>query len=382
MPGKGRRLDRFPRPRHYPAQGMHRRRRTKPTGREFDVIRQRRICATMPHHFELAATDEAYRSNRRQIETFTRMARPAPRTQVITIPVVVHVIYREDDENISDLQILSQIEVLNDDFRFRNSDRDGIPKAFQHAAGDALIEFVLAPRDPEGQPSTGITRTKTGTARFSYDGSSDATILLDKLIKLDPAGVAAWPRDDYLNLWVCPLDDGLLGYAQFPGGDAATDGVVIRTTAFGKVGNVIDHYNLGRTCVHEVGHWLNLLHIWGDDAHGCQRSDAVADTPNQGGPNEGAPVYPKISCNNAPHGDMFMNYMDYVDDAAMFMFSRGQIERMNATLAGPRASLALSNALTPKAIESAGQETQAGDGKLLFALAGQPQKNFDGVDWV
>jgi len=131
---------------------------------EFAVIRQRRICATMPHHFELAATDEAYRSNRRQIETFTRTTRPAPRTQVITIPVVVHVIYREAEENISDLQILSQLEVLNDDFRFRNGDREGIPKAFQHAAGDALIEFALATRDPDGRPSSGITRTSTSTA--------------------------------------------------------------------------------------------------------------------------------------------------------------------------------------------------------------------------
>ena len=346
------------------------------------MIRERRVCATMPHHFELAATDEAYRASRRQIETFTRTARPRPRTQVITIPVVVHVIYRDDDENISDQQVHSQIEVLNDDFRFRNSDRAGIPEAFRLVAGDALVEFALATRDPHGRPSTGITRRKTGVAGFPYDGKSDATVRLDELIKSDPSGVAAWPRDDYLNLWVCPLDDGLLGYAQFPGGKAATDGVVIRTTAFGKVGNVIDHYNLGRTCVHEVGHWLNLLHIWGDDAHGCQRSDAVVDTPNQGGPNEGSPTYPKLSCNNAPHGDMFMNYMDYVDDDSMCMFTRGQIERMNAALAGPRASLALSNGLIPNAVDSAGNESAAENARLLFALAAQAQKTFDGVDWV
>ena len=349
---------------------------------EFAVIRERRVCATMPHHFELAATDEAYRARRRQIETFTRMVRPKPRTRAITIPVVVHVIYRDADQNISEQQVLSQIEVLNEDFRFRNSDREGIPEAFQKAAGDALIEFALATRDPGGQPCTGITRTETGTARFPYDGTSDATIRLDELIKSGPSGVAAWPRDDYLNLWVCPLDDGLLGYAQFPGGNADTDGVVIRTTAFGKLGNVIDHYNLGRTCVHEVGHWLNLLHIWGDDAHGCQRSDAVADTPNQGGPNEGAPTYPKLSCNNAPHGDMFMNYMDYVDDASMCMFTRGQIARMNAVLAGPRASLALSGGLIPTATDSADHKRDADEAPLLFALAAQPHKNFDGVDWV
>jgi hypothetical protein len=336
----------------------------------------------MPHHFELAATDEAYRTRRRNIETFTRTARPAPRTRVITIPVVVHVIYHEPDENISDLQVLSQIEVLNDDFRLHNSDRSDIPKAFQHAAGDALIEFALAQRDPQGQPSTGITRTSTAQPRFPYDGSNDATVRLDALIKLAPAGVIAWPRDDYLNIWVCPLDDGLLGYAQFPGGNAATDGVVIRTTAFGKVGNVIDHYNLGRTCVHEVGHWLNLLHIWGDDGHGCQRSDTILDTPNQGGPNEGAPTYPRLSCNNAPHGDMFMNYMDYVDDGSMCMFTKGQIERMNAALAGPRASLALSSGLLPKQTGDVGDRQRRSDANQLLAFAATRPMLFDGVDWV
>ena len=113
---------------------------------EFAVIRERRVCATMPHHFELAATDEAYRAQRRQIETFTRTVRPRPRTRAITIPVVVHVIYRDADQNISEQQVLSQIEVLNEDFRFRNDDRESIPEAFQKVAGDALIEFALATR--------------------------------------------------------------------------------------------------------------------------------------------------------------------------------------------------------------------------------------------
>jgi len=342
------------------------------------MSRQRRICATMPHHFELAATDEAYRTRRRRIESFTRMARPLPRTQVITIPVVVHVVYRTAEENISEQQVHSQLEVLNEDFRFRNADRTAIPAAFQANAGDALIEFALAQRDPQGRPTTGITRFRTDARKFPYDASSGATRQLDALIKTAPTGVAAWPRDDYLNLWVCPLDDGLLGYAQFPGGAADTDGVVIRTTAFGRVGNVIDHYDRGRTCVHEVGHWLNLLHIWGDDQDSCQRSDSVTDTPNQGGPNEGAPSYPRISCNNAPHGDMFMNYMDYVDDGAMFMFTRGQIERMNATLAGPRASLAVSSGLP---VPDANSDQPRVRSDLLFALTATQQKIFDGVDW-
>jgi hypothetical protein len=347
------------------------------------MTHQRRICATMPHHFELVATDEDYRARRRVIEAFTKTARPRPRTEVITIPVVVHVVYREAGDNISDEQVSSQIDVLNDDFRFRNADRTAIPKAFSSLAGDTLVEFALARRDPQGRASNGITRTETTATGFPYDGSEGATRKLDALIKFAPTGVPAWPRDDYLNLWVCPLENGLLGYAQFPGGAPETDGVVIRSTAFGKVGNLVDHYDLGRTCVHEVGHWLNLLHIWGDDGGSCERSDAVADTPNQGGPNEGTPSYPKFSCDNAPTGDMFMNYMDYVDDRAMFMFSRGQIERMNAALAGPRASLAVSNGLiAPGEPGSARERKHRAENDLLLAFAMEQQKTFDGVDWV
>jgi hypothetical protein len=157
--------------------------------------------------------------------------------------------------------------------------------------------------------------------------------------------VPAWPCEHYLNLWVAPLGGGLLGYAQFPGGDPATDGVVVRSTAFGRTGALAADYALGRTCTHEVGHWLDLLHIWGDDGHSCEGSDAVADTPNQAGPNLGKPAFPSASCGNGPDGDMYMDYMDYVDDAAMTMFTRGQVERMAATLAGPRASLLQSPAL-------------------------------------
>jgi hypothetical protein len=151
-------------------------------------------------------------------------------------------------------------------------------------------------------------------------------------------GSDAWDRDRYLNMWVCSLGGGLLGYAQFPGGPAETDGVVIRTSAFGTQGTVADPFDLGRTATHEVGHFLNLRHIWGD-TEDCSGSDLVADTPRQRLPNNGKPAFPSISCENGPNGDMFMNYMDYVDDDAMFMFTSAQVARMRATLAGPRASL-------------------------------------------
>jgi hypothetical protein len=263
--------------------------------------------------------------------------------------VVIHVLWRAQADNLPDAQLLSQLAVLNEDFRLRNVDREAIPGAFRAEAADALVEFTLARRDPRGRATTGITRTRTPVADFPYDGSAQATAHLDELIKTGEHGVAAWPCEHYLNLWVCPLGGGLLGYAQFPGGPAATDGVVIRSSAFGRVGALSADYNLGRTCTHEVGHWLDLLHTWGDDGQGCEGSDAVADTPNQGGPNLGRPHFPHLSCGNGPDGDMFMDYMDYSDDDAMCMFTRGQVERMAATLAGPRASLRASPALSAPA---------------------------------
>ena len=139
----------------------------------------------------------------------------------------------------------------------------------------------------------------------------------------------------YLNIWVCQLSGGLLGYAQFPGGPPKTDGVVITHTGFGTKGTASKPFHLGRTATHEIGHWLNLRHIWGD-TEDCSGSDLVADTPNAEGPNFGTPSFPKISCNNGPNGDMFMNYMDYVDDEAMFMFTSQQSERMRATLDNER----------------------------------------------
>lgn len=312
-----------------------------------------RTCATMPHHHYLAGTDLAYRLQRARIEGAALVARPPPRSTPVTIPVVIHVLWRNPDDDLPEDQLLSQVEVLNEDFRFRNADREAIPDPFRAEASDALVEFALARRDPDGRPTSGITRTRTPHASFPYDGSASATARLDALIKTGPGSARAWPREHYLNLWVCPLGGGLLGYAQFPGGAAETDGVVVRSSAFGRRGSLSADYALGRTCTHEVGHWLDLMHIWGDDGGACSGSDAVADTPNQGGANLGTPAFPTLSCGNGPHGDMFMNYMDYVDDAAMLMFSRGQAERMAATLAGPRASLLSSPALQPPDAEPA-----------------------------
>lgn len=289
-----------------------------------------RWCGTMAVHHHLLEVQPRYAEARTGIEDQAfAWRRGARRETTVTIPVVVHVVWHEEDQNITDEQIHGQIEVLNADFRKRNADLDTVPEPFAPLVADARVEFALAETDPDGEPTDGVTRTQTATALFDAD---------DAVKHADSGGVDAWPADRYLNLWVCPLGGGLLGYAQFPGGAPETDGVVVNHRGFGTTGTATAPFDGGRTAVHEIGHWLNLRHIWGDDGEGCSGSDFVDDTPNQGGPNRGVPEYPNISCDNAPHGDLFMNFMDYSDDAAAVMFTEGQTERMDACLAGPRSS--------------------------------------------
>ena len=173
------------------------------------------------------------------------------------------------------------------------------------------------------------TRTQTAVSSFTQN---------DDVKAASSGGIAPYQPQKCLNLWVCPLGDGLLGYAQFPGGPAATDGVVINYKAFGTMGTAAAPFDLGRTATHEVGHYFNLRHIWGD-TEDCSGSDMVADTPNCAGPNYGKPSFPTVTCNNGPNGDMFVNYMDYVDDGAMFMFTAQQVTRMRTALDGPRSGL-------------------------------------------
>jgi hypothetical protein len=295
-----------------------------------------RSCAVMAVHHRLLETDSRYAANREKIEEMAFRAENgllAQRTGCTRIPVVVHVVHRTAAENISKAQIESQIKVLNEDFRKKNADVSGVPAPFSGLAADARITFELASVDPNGNPTEGITRTSTTVAGFSSD---------DRVKSAATGGANPWPSDEYLNIWVCKLSGGLLGYAQFPGGPAATDGVVVTHTGFGTEGTAAAPFNKGRTATHEIGHWLNLRHIWGDDGDGCGGSDFVGDTPNQGGANTGMPSFPKVSCSNGPNGDMFMNYMDYTDDAGMFMFTTGQVARMQACLDGPRSSIGTS----------------------------------------
>jgi hypothetical protein len=290
----------------------------------------RRQCGTMAVHHLLLEMDPNFRQRQTDLEATTalRMATGAAlRAEApTTIPTVVHVVYNTRTENISVRQVKSQIAVLNRDFRAKNTDRSKVPEVWRGLVSDSGIQFSLATRDPAGNPTSGINRKRTTRQSFGFDDTVKSTAA---------GGVDPWPTDKYLNIWVCSLGGGLLGYAQFPGGPAATDGVVILNTAFGTTGTAAAPFHRGRTATHEVGHWLNLRHIWGD-TEDCSGSDFVADTPNAAGPNYGKPNFPHVSCNNGPNGDMFMNYMDYVDDDSMFMFTTQQVARMSATLDGPR----------------------------------------------
>jgi hypothetical protein len=286
-------------------------------------------------HELLVETDPGYRARRLKVEDDTRRiigSGEAMRVvaKLITIPVVVHVVYKTAAENISDAQVKSQIKVLNADFRAKNTDKTKVPAAWRSLVVDANIEFALATKDASGKATTGITRTATQLDSFAPDNTVKAA---------KTGGADPWPADRYLNIWVCSLGQNLLGYAQFPGGAAKTHGVVILNTAFGTSGTAAAPFNKGRTATHEIGHFLNLRHIWGD-RNDCTGNDFVVDTPPAQQANVGKPKFPHITCSNGPNGDMFMNYMDYVDDDAMFMFTVGQVARMNATLAGPRKKLA------------------------------------------
>jgi len=285
-----------------------------------------RTCGTMSVHYRLLETDPSYRIALGNLEHASEARRRqvnAVRATPYKINVVVHVVWNTATENISDAQVQSQIDALNRDYRRTNKDVSSIPAPWQGLAADSNIEFAL----------NTINRVKTTKLSFGDDNSVKSTA---------SGGSDVVSPTKFLNLWVCNLGGGLLGYAQFPtAGPAATDGVVILNTAFGTLETATapgNPYNLGRTATHEVGHYLNLHHIWGDTSD-CTGTDFVDDTPNAQHPNFGKPVFPHISCQNGPLGDMFMDYMDYVDDAAMVLFTAGQVSRMHATLDGPRASL-------------------------------------------
>lgn len=253
---------------------------------------------------------------------------------VVYIPVVIHVLYNSNSENLSDAQLKSQIDALNRDYRRKNSDSSSTPARFKGVAADVQIEFVLATADPAGRATTGIVRKHTSVTQWKAD---------DAIKFSAQGGDNAWDSRFYLNFWVGNLRS-LLGYSSVPGGPADMDGIVISTGAFGTLDRS-GPYAMGRTAVHEAGHWLGLKHIWGDTYCG---DDGVSDTPPQGNFTAGCPGGSfRSSCNNGTLGDMYMNFMDFTDDACMNLFTDGQKQRMLALFnpGGPRYTLLQSRGL-------------------------------------
>ncbi|MFV8466416.1 zinc metalloprotease [Flavobacterium sp. LB1P62] len=269
-----------------------------------------RTCASQDVLAEQLKADPTLVLRMNQIEDFTKKAILTNRlvNDKVVIPVVVNVLYRTGAENIPDAQIQSQIDVLNKDFTASNSDFRDIPTEFSGVAANIGITFEL------------IKINRKSTTKTSW-GTKDA-MKNSKRGGLDPTSPITT-----LNIWACKIGGGILGYAQFPGGSLATDGVVIDSFYFGLSSGASSPYNLGRTASHEVGHWMNLRHIWGDASCG---NDLVADTPVHKTANFGVPAYPFVSSCLPAHNEMTMNYMDYTDDRGMYMFTNGQKARMAA----------------------------------------------------
>lgn len=253
------------------------------------------------------------------------------------VQVVVHIIHNGEQVgqgiNISDTQILSQLDVLNKDFKRFNADAMNTPAEFQSVAGSMDIEFLLAQQNPEGLATNGINRVK-GT-------KSSWTISDDDELK----ALSYWPANNYINIWVCNLTD-YVGYTQFPisalpglensSTNRLTDGVIIRYNAFGSSDygnfNLNVPFNKGRTTAHEIGHFFGLRHIWGDRSD-CNGTDYVDDTPPQNNPTDGCPAHPQKQCpSNNPEHAMFQNFLDFSDDACMNLFTNGQVMRMITVL--------------------------------------------------
>ncbi len=291
-------------------------------------------------------------------------SRDTAANELITIPVVIHVLYNTPVQNISDAQILSQLVSLNNDFANLNSDAGNRPAAFAGAAANIRIRFCLAQVDPRGKRTTGIIRKATTVTVFTADDAMKSNYR---------GGDDAWDAKKYLNIWVCNLGGRSLGYATLPGSPADKDGVVISFDVFGTTGYLRAPFNKGRTATHEVGHWMGLKHIWGDADCG---DDGVEDTPRQKSYNFGCPSFPRVTeCSQTPAGDMFMNYMDFSDDACMNMFTTGQKKRMRALFAtgNARNSFLNSNACDSNQVEAA---PAAADTVPAQPVPAQPQVSF------
>jgi len=305
-----------------------------------------RDCSSHQYQQQELQNDPSLKNEINKIESFVqnRLAsrsnvaeKPQGAGAIVKIPVVVHILYHKPEENISDETVFSQIRILNECFRRLNADTTNTPQAFRSIAADSEIEFQLAISDPQRRGTTGIIRKYTPITMWNAD---------DKMKFSEETGDDAWDSKNYLNIWVCNMGR-VAGYSSFPGGPSAKDGIVIAYNVFGI--NSKAGYELGKTAVHETGHWLGLRHIWGDSYCG---NDMIDDTPGQSTFTPGCPSGIRTSCNNGANGDMYMNYMDLTLDACTNLFTEGQKERMWASFetGGGRTSILTSYGLLPPLI--------------------------------
>ncbi len=302
-------------------------------------------CATTEYLEAQKAADPGLQARldalEQQVQDYiTRHPRTAMPT-LVTVPVVFHVVYNTAAQNIPDPVIWQQMQILNADYAKLNSDTVNVPPVWKSIAASTQIQFVLANTDTAGNHTSGIIHTQTSVTSF-------ANSPIDHLINYASQGGAnVWDPLHYLNIWVCNLGNGILGYTQMPGaGPASLDGCVVNCIAVGITGATAP-YNLGRTVTHEVGHWLDLIHVWGPGSitatGNCSGgSDLVADTPPEDGANFSnyAPYTVMTdACSTSAPGYMWQNYLNYTDDAGMCMFTAGQVQRMQASLYTSRDSI-------------------------------------------
>lgn len=271
-------------------------------------------------------------------QAFSRGEISAPANRAfVEIPVVVHVLWRTEEQNISDKQIMSQIHALNRDFNMDTNDWVSNPEPFRWLADRANIRFALANIDQQGNPTTGIIRKNVSEENIGVS---------DDYYRDARGGSTAWTRAHYLNIWVGETNDSILGYAIYPNPIIGErDGIFMNYRVFGIGGNTVAPYNQGRTLVHEVGHYFGLRHPWGGDSD-CSTDDYIDDTPRQEGPNFSCQNFPSFSCPDQPHGDLYMNYMDYASDACINMFTRRQVSYMHLLISTLRSSLYNSSGLS------------------------------------
>jgi hypothetical protein len=302
---------------------------------------QQKECGTMEHLEYLKTQDPKLENkmlqNEQALQNWIKThatSKLGKKTTIITIPVVVHVVYSNPTENISTAQVLSQLAILNKDYRRLNADTSTTPSVFAAVAADCEIEFCLAQKDPNGNSTSGITRTATTQTSFTCGTFNGVSWSNDIVKYTSSGGIDAWNTSQYLNIWVCDIN-GFNGYAQLPGGPASSDGVVVDYTRFGNIGTAAGNSFIIRTATHEIGHWLNLSHIWGNnilETSNCG-NDSCNDTPTESSSTYGCPIFPfnaYSACNSGANGEMFMNYMDYTD--CRNMFTKDQKTRMIAAI--------------------------------------------------